>query len=89
MRKCEWAKMVGKMGQNRPKMGQNWSKMRPDLGARKCPILSTDFTSPKMFPIGRLGTAEEVGDLVQFLASDKAAYITGACIDINGGDLML
>lgn len=41
------------------------------------------------FPIKRLGTPNEVGDLVVFLASDKAAYITGASIDINGGDLMM
>jgi NAD(P)-dependent dehydrogenase (short-subunit alcohol dehydrogenase family) len=41
------------------------------------------------FPIARLGTPEEVADLVLFLGSDEAAYITGASIDINGGDLML
>ena len=43
----------------------------------------------KTFPIPRLGTPREVADLVLFLASEEAAYITGACIDINGGDLML
>ncbi len=41
------------------------------------------------FPISRLGAPEEVADLVTFLCSDKAAYITGASIDINGGDLMI
>ncbi len=41
------------------------------------------------FPIKRIGKPEEVGDLVVFLCSDKAAYITGASIDINGGDLMI
>ena len=41
------------------------------------------------FPIQRLGTAEEVADLICFLASDAAGYITGASYDINGGDLML
>jgi NAD(P)-dependent dehydrogenase (short-subunit alcohol dehydrogenase family) len=41
------------------------------------------------FPIARLGTPKEVADLVVFLSSDEAAYITGASIDINGGDLML
>ena len=41
------------------------------------------------FPISRLGAPSEVADLVAFLASDKAAYITGAALDINGGDLMI
>ena len=41
------------------------------------------------FPIARLGEPEEVAELVAFLASDRAAYITGASLDINGGDLMI
>jgi len=41
------------------------------------------------YPIARLGTAGEVADLVCFIASEAAAYITGASFDINGGDLML
>ena len=41
------------------------------------------------FPISRLGEPEEVAELVAFLASDRAAYITGASLDINGGDLMI
>jgi NAD(P)-dependent dehydrogenase (short-subunit alcohol dehydrogenase family) len=41
------------------------------------------------FPIPRLGRPEEVAGLVAFLASDEAAYITGASLDINGGDLMI
>jgi len=36
-------------------------------------------------PLGRLGTADEVGETVAFLCGDAAAYITGAVIDINGG----
>jgi 3-oxoacyl-[acyl-carrier protein] reductase len=39
----------------------------------------------KHIPMGRLGQAEEVADLVAFLASDKASYITGQVIGINGG----
>lgn len=39
----------------------------------------------KMIPMQRFGEAEEVADLVQFLASKKAAYITGQVISINGG----
>lgn len=36
-------------------------------------------------PLGRVGEAEEVGDLIAFLASDRAAYITGTAINIDGG----
>lgn len=39
-------------------------------------------------PLGRFGRADEVANTVLFLASDQASYITGACIDINGGTLM-
>ena len=39
----------------------------------------------KFIPLRRFGTAEEVAHLVSFLASDKAAYITGEVININGG----
>ena len=43
----------------------------------------------RSFPISRLGKPGEVAELVAFLASDRAAYITGASLDINGGDLMV
>lgn len=38
----------------------------------------------RMVPIGRAGKPEEVADLVGFLASDQAAYISGQVISING-----
>ncbi len=40
------------------------------------------------FPIPRLGTPEEVAELVCFLVGERAGYITGAAIDINGGDFL-
>jgi NAD(P)-dependent dehydrogenase (short-subunit alcohol dehydrogenase family) len=40
-------------------------------------------------PISRLGSPDEVAELVAFLCSDRAAYITGAALDINGGQLMV
>jgi 3-oxoacyl-[acyl-carrier protein] reductase len=36
-------------------------------------------------PMGRLGTAEEVANVVAFLASDEATYVTGITLPINGG----
>jgi len=41
------------------------------------------------FPISRLGEPSEVAELVAFIASDRAAYITGQALDISGGDLMV
>ena len=38
-----------------------------------------------MHPIGRVGKPEEVANLVLFLASDDAAFITGACYRVDGG----
>lgn len=52
------------------------------------------FTKPEVrdrvagaTPMKREGTSEDVGNLVAFLASDDAAFITGVCYDINGGIL--
>lgn len=36
-------------------------------------------------PVGRLGQAEEIGQLCAYLASDHAAFVTGATMTINGG----
>ena len=40
---------------------------------------------PERGPLGRIGRPEEVGDVVCFLASDRASYITGALIPVDGG----
>ncbi len=39
-------------------------------------------------PLGRLGKGEDIANVVVFLASDEASYITGATIDVNGGRFM-
>lgn len=38
--------------------------------------------------LGRLGDAKDIADAVEFLASDRAAYITGQTLHVNGGMLM-
>lgn len=55
-------------------------------------FIRTDMTSDldekelvKLVPANRFGEADEVADLVSFLASRKASYITGEVININGG----
>jgi NAD(P)-dependent dehydrogenase (short-subunit alcohol dehydrogenase family) len=40
-------------------------------------------------PLGRLGKPEDHAEAIVFLASDKASYITGATLDVNGGRLMI
>ena len=40
-------------------------------------------------PLGRLGAADDIGYAVAFLASPRAAYITGATLHVNGGMLMV
>jgi 3-oxoacyl-[acyl-carrier protein] reductase len=39
-------------------------------------------------PLGRWGTPEEVAEVVNFLASDAASYLTGQIIHIDGGMVM-
>ncbi len=55
-------------------------------------FIKTDMTEginekdfKQLIPMNRFGTAEEVADAVCFLASDKATYITGQVLSINGG----
>jgi len=47
--------------------------------------ISSDNELIKSIPLGRVATPEEVAHVVAFLASDKASYITGQTININGG----
>ncbi|MDH5722121.1 MAG: acetoacetyl-CoA reductase [Alphaproteobacteria bacterium] len=64
-----------------------------------CPgYIETDMTSAinkevldsiiRQIPITRMGKPEEIAAAVSFLASDKAAFITGATLSINGGQYM-
>lgn len=40
-------------------------------------------------PVGRVAEPSEIAGCILFLTSDAASYITGACLDVNGGVLML
>jgi len=53
-------------------------------------IIETDMTKNVAYeissiPLGRLGKAEEVAEVICFLASDAARYITGEIVDVDGG----
>ena len=56
-------------------------------------VEGTDLTEDEFYaqqgagvPLGRIGTAEEVADLITFLASDRASFITGTAINVDGGE---
>jgi 3-oxoacyl-[acyl-carrier protein] reductase len=48
-------------------------------------VAQLGHTDPSEIPMERLGRAEEIGDVVCFLASVRASYITGAVVPVDGG----
>lgn len=73
-------------------LAQEVAKRNITVNAVAPGFIDTDMTGEmdqnelkKLVPLNRFGTAEEVADLVCFLASKKASYITGEVININGG----
>lgn len=73
-------------------LSQEIAKRKITVNAIAPGFINSDMTSElnedelkQMVPANRFGEAEEVAHLVSFLASDKAAYITGEVININGG----
>ena len=73
-------------------LAQEVAKRNITVNAVAPGFIETDMTESldtkelvKMIPANRFGKAEEVAELVGFLASDKASYITGEVININGG----
>ncbi len=73
-------------------LAQEVAKRNITVNAVAPGFIRTDMTSSldeselvKLVPANRFGEAEEVADLVSFLVSKKAGYITGEVININGG----
>ena len=73
-------------------LAQEVAKKKITVNAVAPGFIKSDMTADlpeaelkKMVPVGRFGEAEEVAELVAFLVSDAAAYITGEVISINGG----
>lgn len=73
-------------------LAQEVAKRKITVNAVAPGFIATDMTSEldekelkKLIPTNRFGKADEVAHLVSFLASDKASYITGEVININGG----
>ncbi|WET00550.1 3-oxoacyl-ACP reductase FabG [Flavobacterium sp. YJ01] len=73
-------------------LAQEVAKRNITVNAVAPGFIKTDMTSEldekellKLIPVNRFGEAEEVADLVSFLISKKASYITGEIININGG----
>ncbi len=73
-------------------LSQEMAKRKITVNAVAPGFIVSDMTSDldeaqlkQMVPANRFGKPEEVADLVSFLASDKAGYITGEVININGG----
>jgi NAD(P)-dependent dehydrogenase (short-subunit alcohol dehydrogenase family) len=63
-------------------------------GAVDTPMMTANLTDEQlrsfleMVPIGRLATPEEIAGAVVFLASEQGRYITGATLNVSGGQLM-
>ncbi|WP_430397469.1 SDR family NAD(P)-dependent oxidoreductase [Ferrovibrio sp.] len=54
-------------------------------------LQSSDATKKKLLetvPIGRHASAEEIASVIDFLCTAAASYVTGACVDVNGGGFM-
>ena len=73
-------------------LSQEVAKRKITVNAVAPGFITSDMTKDlnedelkQMIPMNRFGKADEVAHLVSFLASDKAAYITGEVININGG----
>lgn len=58
--------------------GGSWWKRQQDDPQGIAAFIKTDL------PFGRFGHAEEVGDVVAFLCSPRASWVSGACVTVDG-----
>lgn len=54
----------------------------------QCTVEDREKEMCKTIPLGRIGSPEEVANLVAFLASESSSYMTGQAINVTGGQLM-
>ena len=77
-------------------LARMYSKQGITTNAISPGLVSTEMSSKELntqvgkgkirnIPIGRIATTSEIADIVSFLSSDKASYITGQTINANGG----
>lgn len=67
-------------------VGKIKSKGQERAGARRGMSIEEHYQQTgKTIPMGRLGESEEVATVIAFLASDAASYVTGTCINVDGG----
>lgn len=58
---------------------------RQRVGRTEEQLRQSDERLKQRHPIGRMGTPEEVANVIAFLASDEASFVTGSCYSVDGG----
>lgn len=72
--------------------GPTWTDRSREItsrlaSARGVPVEVIKAEIAEEIPLGRYGTAEEIANAVTFLASEKASFITGASLQVDGGQI--
>jgi 2-deoxy-D-gluconate 3-dehydrogenase len=95
--RCIYAATKGGVSQITKGLANEWARKGVRVNAVSPGFIATPMAKPVLdsaywrsviearTPLGRPGTPEEIADVIVFLASPQAAYITGADIPIDGG----